>query len=470
MADPSSTANSRARDSKNLDPQALDPKLLGAVEALQYRVSVGDVAAQAGLPVAVAEQGLLALASAVGGNLEVAESGDIAYGFPNNFRAILLGRFWKLRLRAGLGRAWKICFYLIRISFGLALFASIGVLAIALIILALAAIAAVNRDDDNNSFDPSGLFSVLFEVLGSALRLFFYADWLGGYGYGNSYGNSYARGSRSGSRNRKAASPQSKSELNLLEAIFSFLFGDGNPNGDLDDRRWQAIAQVIRQQRGAIAAEQAMPYLDSAAADPDDAILPVLVQFQGRPQVSPQGEIVYQFPELQITAGSEPSTRASGSAYLQENPWKFSQASPTQRWAAGLLGLVNIGLAVLVGSLLPQLAATGIGFLGFVSQIYPLLLLYGLGFLVIPLVRWQVVGWRDRAVQRRNQQRQQLASQLQSPSPELRSKLAYAKQFAQQTQLKAEEAAYTTDQDLLDQEIAQSAKEDDAWQRRLDGL
>ena len=36
----------------------------------------------------------------------------------------------------------------------------------------------------------------------------------------------------------------------LLEAIFSFLFGDGNPNRMIDERRWQLIGQDAPQLSG----------------------------------------------------------------------------------------------------------------------------------------------------------------------------------------------------------------------------
>jgi len=41
--------------------------------------------------------------------------------------------------------------------------------------------------------------------------------------------------------------------------IFSFLFGDGNPNANLEERRWQQIATVIRNNGGAVVAEQMLP-------------------------------------------------------------------------------------------------------------------------------------------------------------------------------------------------------------------
>jgi hypothetical protein len=63
--------------------------MMQAIERLGYRVTVGDVAAQAGLDLNSAQQGLLALASDAGGHLQVAESGDIVFAFPQDFRSII---------------------------------------------------------------------------------------------------------------------------------------------------------------------------------------------------------------------------------------------------------------------------------------------------------------------------------------------------------------------------------------------
>ncbi len=448
---------------------AIEPKVMQAIETLQYRATVGDVAAQAGLRIPVAEQGLLALASEVGGHLQVADSGEIAYTFPQNFRSILFGKYWRLRLNAWLGKAWKILFYLIRISFGLILILSIGILAIALVIAAFAALSATNRDDNDSPIRVDGLFEGIFDLLGGAMRLLFYADWLGWGGYSPGYRTSPQRFPRRSSPSRQ----QPKSNLNFLEAVFSFLFGDGNPNVELENHRWQAIAQVIRKHQGAIAAEQVQPFLDQTAVAADDAILPVLVQFQGQPLVSPTGALVYKFPDLQVTAQAGNSTPAlegqsdASSAFLKERPWRFSQATSGQLWAAGMLGAVNAGLAVIVGLMLSDFATSGIGFLGFVAQIYPLLLIYGVGFLLIPLIRWQVVKWRDRGVQQRNEQRRAIAQQLKSPSPELREKLTYAQTFGMRQQLNPEDAVYTTETDLIEQEVNQPDRLDEEWERRL---
>ena len=51
-------------------------------------------------------------------------------------------------------------------------------------------------------------------------------------------------------------------QMNFLESVFSFLFGDGNPNADLEEYRWQAIGSVIRSNKGSVVGEQIAPYID----------------------------------------------------------------------------------------------------------------------------------------------------------------------------------------------------------------
>lgn len=84
----------------------------------------------------------------------------------------------------------------------------------------------------------------------------------------------------------------------MWEAIFSILFGDGNPNADLEERRWRCIAALIRSQQGVLIAEQLRPYLDQCAGgvESEDDVPPASVRFNGQPQVSPEGDLVYWVP------------------------------------------------------------------------------------------------------------------------------------------------------------------------------
>ena len=434
---------------------ALNPSVMQAVERLGYRVTVGDVASQAGLEVQIAERDLLELASEAGGHMQVAESGEMAYLFSNNFRDVLRNKYFRLRLQEWWSKIWGVLFYVIRISFGVVLIASILLimLAIAAILIALAS----SRGDNDNDGGWGGSDN----RSGGGMGFWFSPDffWIFTPNYNDD-------------RAHRRKSRRDGNDMNFLESVFSFLFGDGNPNAEINDRRWQTIATVIRNNDGAIAAEQVVPYLDElgdrSQQEFEDYMLPVLTRFNGRPEVSPTGQIIYHFPELQVSAQQQQS-RSVG-AYLKESLWRFSQAGSGQlMWAAGLGG-VNLVGALVLGSLLRDgtIAAQLGGLVAFVGGIYGILLAYGIGFLGIPLARYFWIQWRNRGIESRNLSRQSRAIALNSGSDTLNQKLSFAKQFAASTVVDEKDLAYTTESDLTEQEFLNADKVDAEWRKRLE--
>ncbi len=434
---------------------ALNPTVMQAVEKLDYRVTVGDVATSAGLQVNLAERELLALASEAGGHLQVADTGDIVYQFPKQFRAVLRNKHFRLQLQEWWEKVWRILFYLIRISFGIILILSIFIIFASIFII----LTTLNKDSSSNRSSRSRGGGMIFLP-----RMFWGPDlfWF----FNPNYGRYQQR------RRQKAASTSGES-MNFLESVFSFLFGDGNPNANLEERRWQAIAATIRNNQGAVVAEQIAPYLDDLGTgysnEFEEYMLPVLTRFNGRPEVSPDGQIVYHFPELQTTV-QERNTQ-SVPAYLREVAWKFSEASSSQLTLAAGLGVVNIGGGIFLGYLLQDgaIAAQIGGLVAFVASIYWLLIAYGIAFLSVPLIRYLWIKGRNRKVEARNEARQKQATALNQSSEELQKKLAYAQQFAAQNIIGSEDIAYSTETDLIEQESQNSAKLDAEWRKRLEG-
>lgn len=427
----------------------LNPSIINAVEKLGHRVTSGDVATQAGIDINIAQRELLVLASEAGGHLQVAESGEIAFAFPGNFRAILRNKYWQLKFKDGWNKIWKVLFYLIRISFGIILIASILMIAVAIITI----LVVINTSQNNNS---SG---------GNRGGSWFWIAWLMPdfrWFYPDNHSN----------YQQQKAKSSKKKQMNFLESVFSFIFGDGNPNYNLEERRWQTIGKLIQNQEGAIIAEQITPYLDeigsSVTQDYEDYMLPILTRFDGRPEVSPEGQLIYHFPELQTTATSSPSQ--SVPTYLKEKNWRFSLASSGQIMGAIGLGGANVIGALMLGSLLktPEIAGYLTGFLGFMNVIYPVLLIYGVGFLTIPLIRYYWVQWKNKNINGRNTIRKERANILAEGGSILSNKLNYARQFAKKTVINSDNLAYTTETDLLEQEINNSDKTDTEWQKRLE--
>ncbi len=422
-----------------------NPAIMQAVERLNYRVTVGDVATQAGLNIEIANQGLLALATDAGGHLQVADTGDIVYLFPRNFRDILRNKYLKLQLQEWWKKVWNILFYLIRISFGIVL-----ILSIALIYISIIIIISSSSDRDN---DRGGNF-------GGGLSFFYFPDlfWF----FSPNYDNQYQHQRRQ----------RDKSDLNFLSAVFSFLFGDGNPNANLEERRWKDIATVIRNNGGAVVAEQITPYLDNLGEtyeqQYEDYMLPVLTKFNGKPAVSPEGEIVYSFPELQVTATQ--NNPQSIPAFFREFSWRFSKATSSQVMLSAGLGAVNLLGALMLGGFLrdASIAKEIGGLVAFTQGIYWLLLAYGVGFLLIPLIRYFWIQWRNQKIGDRNVQRQARANLIESADEQLQKKIDYAHEFAANTVIDQENLVYSTETDLIEQESERSAQIDAEWQKRLE--
>ena len=422
--------------------------VMEAVEKLNYRVTIGDVAAQSGLDLNTTQREIVALAAETGGNIQVAESGEIAYKFAPNFRQVLVSRSFWLQVKESLKGVWKWVFYGIRISFGILLIVSILIVVLG-IIAATIALNSQNRSDNDRNDRRSDR--------GGGGGGFI---WLGGWG--NPFGNPFMMFAPDYYEPQRIRS-RDPDEMGFLESIFSFLFGDGNPNADLDERRWREIATMIRNNNGVVIAEQIAPYLDETSRIENDEyfVIPVLAKFNGFPEVSEAGTLAYKFPELQKVASERKSTNKS--AYLQEKIWKFSQAPQGKIALAIGLGVFYLVGALYLGNLLgnPRLAASlAGGFLGFVKAAYVFLLGYAVLFLSTPAVRYFVLQYLNGGISDRNQKRVANADKLSQPSTTLREKLNFARTFAtKQEVIDQDNLAYTTEQDLADQEYTKMLKE-----------
>lgn len=193
-----------------------------------------------------------------------------------------------------------------------------------------------------------------------------------------------------------------RSDLSFVESIFAFVFGRGDPNADLELRRWRAIGMLLRACGGAVFAEQVAPFMDeyllrdhaqdtafwSATArrfsrnrganagsmrdTPRDAsrmhegwMLPVLARFGGHAEASDDGRLAYVFPALRVTAD-----RADAAAAAQPPPLPpplYERAVPL--WDGGdkqplviVLGAANAALLLLF---------RGIGGMSFADALAP---------------------------------------------------------------------------------------------------
>jgi len=372
--------------------------LVRSIERLGGKVTKSDVL-RAGADSAGLERELLQLARASGAPLRVSSSGEILFDFPADLRTELQRKSRNFRLRRRLSILSKWSARGGRVLFGVSLYA-----VIALIFLSLAA-ASSSRDNRQGGSSASYHFNL------SAFD--YYYLW-----------NLDSR--RMGSQSRRQGA-----QMPFLESVFSFVFGDPNPNRRLlEETRWACIARRIAEHGGAVLAEQLAPYLDppdleyipKAGSDEEqrwlsEAMLPVLLRFGGTPKVTDDGSIVYVFPELQgIEAASREMSSRDLPQSLQEKPLKFSSASKSQEAEIWTMGAFAVVLVLCLGARLASPQVTqAMEFnpgLANAARLYPWLRAYCLAFVGLPLLRKFRLKKQNRRLQARNTWRQSFAKRL----------------------------------------------------------
>lgn len=404
--------------------------VLAAIKELGHTVSAADVAARTGLSLFDTRLTLNRIALETRAVLEVSARGDISYKFFPDLESI-----YKIvgirKLLQGISRTvYEIGFFLIRVSFGLLLIASIltiaVVFAVALIFI-LFGVGAADSDGELGDMD-AGLDFEFFDL--DELPMFFAWSTLAG-----------------------ARTPTSDDEYmgvridtpdkGFFQNCFSFLFGEGNPNKNLEEKQWQLIAEQIRRSRGVITAEQIAPYSLRNRTDAR-SMLAIMVRFDGVPEVTPAGNIVYCFPSLQVTASGIKSM-IQIPEYLEEQEWKFSKV-PTERlhWVFFFAG-ANLCGAYALNKHLSWFQPL----IPYADQVH-LLMVYAAFFMGFPILRELANSVLNAFIERRNRLRKLAVAAL--ASPEARFKINEAHTFAIKAfNLSAQPVFYSTERDILEQ-------------------
>ena len=399
-------------------------KVTKSIGELGRRVTAADVATKTGLPVLVVSQALNQIASETGGHLAVSNTGDVVYsftpGFSNTYLTRGLARFFERFFEEAL----KIGFYLLKISFGIMLILSLAIIVVTILILFFTQRGKGNRSDEEDFSAHLNFFDYM--ILRDLLYYFTY------------------RSSQTVVYDYNRPTVRKRDKSNFLLNCFSFLFGDGDPNEGLDEKRWQLIAKVIKHHNNVITSEQLAPYLGTEPGN-EDAVLPVLVRFDGKPEVSESGNIIYTFPSLATTTGS--AYMDPPPPFLKEFPWKFTEVQSGGLVPVYIIAAVNFCGAWFLWFLLHSASSPSI------SNLYNALAIYGTLFLLIPLCRNTWLGMANNKIEHRNAQRAKYAEELRSPGIELKKKIAESREYRVRDQkITQDNVIYTTEAATLDQE------------------
>ena len=414
--------------------------VLQAIKRLGHKVSAADIAASTGLPLSAARLTLNQIALDTSAVLDVTSAGDISYKFISDLESVYrINGIKKLLYQTG-KILFEIGFFLLRISFGILLIASFVTIALVFLvalIFILCGIGAADAADGNMGMGGHINFGFYdFADLGN------FFSWRTFSGLDSPSADDYYQ---------EIADPNDRG---FFQNCFSFLFGDGNPNKKLQQTQWQLLAECIRRNHGVVTAEQLAPYMMDNRTDAA-AMLAVMVRFEGTPEATPSGNLIYCFPSLQITAAGLKDLMDLP-VKLQENEWKFSSV-PVERlhWVFFFAGANLCGAYALI-----QHLSWVQPLVPYVFQIQ-LLFIYAVFFMCFPMLRELCNTVLNSFVERRNNIRTKSVSVLASPETTLR--IQEARQFAVRAlNLRSQSVLYTTAQNILEQDtdgLAQEFKE-----------
>lgn len=426
-----------------------------AIKSLGYYATACDVAVKAGIGINEANTALNKLAGSSGAILKVSEEGTIFYDFSGKQidadagAAVLSPRligYWRCLCYIG--------FFCIRVSFGLILLspALLVVLVIAFAIFSVLAMAVWFSDHFMLVMGLSGAFLVVGGTLGEDIGRFFGRlpfSWLQFNGLKRFFSFETRELASCFEQTAKdglfASTLSKKLHTGFANDVFAYAFGPGISEKYQENVRWNYVAQLLVQNKGAVIEEQLAPYTANYVNDGND-IFKVLVKFDGRPQVTKNGNIIYLFPNLDLSAWETLNGKLP--SYFQEAPKLFAGLDGMQLLRIYSFSLFNLFVAYWLeqyGIHIEELQ-NATWFIHCFSA-------YAVLFFSFPLVRLALVGAANSYIGQRNRYRSLLADLLVNPEKEIRLKLKDQAKYAYDScKIMPTKIEYSTAEEISSQE------------------
>jgi len=259
-------------------------KVVDSLKRRKKGATVADICAATALSLHEVRELLPKAADEYSGHLKVTQSGEILYNFPNGFTSRYRGfgaglkkafDFFKNALKTASVFLFKVWIMVMLVGY----FVLFIALALASVVLSVAVQSkSSNNNRRNVSFGPN-LFGLIW-------RIWFYSEITRPrYGYGHA------------AQNKTPKRPMHK-------AIFSFVFGEDDPNGDWEERKNKAVITYLQANRGIISLAEYMAFTGENSIDAEKSILGFCSRYGGSPEATEDGTIIYRFDEMLLRADS----------------------------------------------------------------------------------------------------------------------------------------------------------------------
>jgi hypothetical protein len=262
-------------------------KIVNTLKQKKKGVTAADVCAATALPLQTVRSLLPKTADEYGGNLKVTQSGEILYSFPNGFTSRYRGfnagikkaaRFFSGALKAVLVFLFKAWIMLMLIGY----FTLFLALAVASVVLSVVVQSKSSNRGRGSVRVSSGLFQVLWRI------------W---------FVNEITR-PRYGRYPNVPVTQNKEKGRAMHKSVFSFVFGDGDPNKDFEDQENKAIIFYIQANRGVISLAEYMAFSGKDSMEANEAIIAFCSKYSGSPEVTDEGTLVFRFDDLLLRANT----------------------------------------------------------------------------------------------------------------------------------------------------------------------
>jgi len=258
---------------KIVDNNGSYQKVVSSLKRRKKGATVADICAATALPLSTVRELLPKAADEYSGHLKVTQSGEILYHFPDGFTSRYRG------LGVWLGKAFKKSFNFLGMTLSFLFKAWIMVMLIGYFVLFLAIalasifISSASKSSGKNKNGGLGLFNVL-------MRVWFYSSM-------TRPRNTNSRVTRNTEKGRP-----------MHKAVFSFVFGEEDPNKNWQEKQDRAVIEYVQAQKGVITLPEYMAFTGESSLDAEQTLLAFCSKYSGSPEVTDEGTIVYRFDDL----------------------------------------------------------------------------------------------------------------------------------------------------------------------------
>ncbi|HWR13071.1 MAG TPA: hypothetical protein VN445_14700 [Rectinemataceae bacterium] len=348
------------------DRELVRGKLLGGFRATGREATVADLAGLTGLPLQQIEAELPAVADEFGARLRVTEKGDILYSFPDGMKSRYkgFGPTLKRILRTVKKGAIEVSKAVFKVWI-MVMLVGYFVLFIALALFAMVASVAVqqggggrdSRSDNRRGGGGLGGLWLTTRLFDSFVRIWFYSELF------------------KSPETRSRQFMDRRERRPLPKAVFSHVFGDGDPNVKWPEVEKKAVVAFLQTHKGIITMAEFMAISGLDPVDAELAINKYLLEFEGSPEVSESGALYFSFPKLLSRVGTTPELMGSTVALKRLN--KFSSNTPKADRVFRFINVFNLAFggyflynALTIGSAIYVRTADGYALRGGLSIIY----------------------------------------------------------------------------------------------------